>query len=251
MDTHSSLQLRPPRERGTGPAFGLAVSLHVVLLALVLAGTKSPQVAPTGPHIVVTGSVTPFLPAAPLPRVASRAWAPRVTAAPARLLAANEPAPVARHRSIATRPTRLHRSALRIARVSAVPRPPPVVEITVAPPRDRPLERERAARLAALQAVAGRPLPASGVSAEYAEKVARRVRANVLAPFDIEGNPSAVIAVTCTPRGALLSVKVERSSGNPQWDRAVVAAVEDSDPMPVDASGSAPTRFVMTFRPKG
>jgi TonB family protein len=88
-------------------------------------------------------------------------------------------------------------------------------------------------------------------SAGYAEKVARRVRANVLAPFEIEGDPSAVIAVTCTPSGALLSVTVQRPSGNPQWDRAVVTAVENSFPMPTDVNGSTPTRFVMTFRPKG
>jgi colicin import membrane protein len=37
-----------------------------------------------------------------------------------------------------------------------------------------------------------------------ADKVARRVRRNVVAPFDIQGNPSAVIAVTCAPNGALL-----------------------------------------------
>lgn len=59
------------------------------------------------------------------------------------------------------------------------------------------MERERAARPAALKEIASRPLLDSGAaaSAGYVEKVARRVRANVFAPFDIKGNPSAVIAV--------------------------------------------------------
>jgi colicin import membrane protein len=84
----------------------------------------------------------------------------------------------------------------------------------------------------------------------YADKVARRVRANVLAPFDIQGNPSAVIAVTCAPNGALLSATMQRSSGNPQWDSAVLTAVEKSDPMPRDVDGTAPASFLITFQPK-
>jgi colicin import membrane protein len=253
MSTKSSLQLRPPRERGTGRAFGLAVTLHVVLLALLFAGMRGPQRASTGPHTIVTGLVTPLLPAVPVPRTANRTWASQAAAAPARLVAANDQTPVMRHRSNAVKAQRLHGSGSRLARAGAVPRAPLRGELTVAWQSDQSVERERAARLAALQGIAGTALRDSGVvaSAGYIEKVARRVRANVLAPFDIEGNPSAVIAVTCTPSGALLSVTVQRPSGNSRWDRAVVAAVEHSDPMPADVNGSTPTSFVMTFRPKG
>lgn len=114
------------------------------------------------------------------------------------------------------------------------------------------MERERAARPAALKEIASRPLLDSGAaaSAGYVEKVARRVRANVFAPFDIKGNPAAVIAVTCPQRGAA-QCHAQASERNPQCDRAVVVAVGNSDPMPVDVNGSAPTSFVMTFRPNG
>ncbi len=253
MSTKSNLQLRPPRERGTGCAFGLAVTLHVVLLALVFVGTSGPQTASTGPHTVVTGQVAPLLPAVPVPRMANRTWASPEMAAPARLLAANDQTPVMRHRSNAFKPQRLHGLDSRIARAGVAPWAPLREELTVARQSDRSMERERAARLAKLRGIAGTPLRDGGVaaSAAYVEKVARRVRANVFAPFDIEGNPSAVIAVTCTPSGALLSVTVQSPSGNSRWDRAVVAAVENSDPMPADVNGSTPTRFVMTFRPKG
>ncbi|MFD1557460.1 TonB family protein [Paraburkholderia silviterrae] len=253
MNPTSSLQLRPPRERGTGRAFGLAVSMHVVLLALLLAGTRGPQTASTSSHTVVTGPVTPLLLAGPAPRAASRTWASQVTAAPARLIAANDPTAVMRHGSNLVKPQRLHRLDSRTVRTGVEPRARLTEEPSVVQRGNRPVDPRRAARLAALQGAAGRPLLESGVaaSAGYAEKVARRVRANVIAPFDIEGDPSAVIAVTCTPSGALLSVTVQRASGNPQWDRAVVAAVENSDPMPADVNGSTPTSFVMTFRPKG
>lgn len=254
MSTKLSLQLRPPRERGTGRAFGLAVTLHVALLTLLFAGTRGPQSASTGLRTVVTGLVTPLPPAVSLPRTAAnRTGASRVTAAPARLLAATVETPVLRYRSNAVKPQRLHGPDSRIAYARAVSRVPLRNEWTVARQSERSVERERAARPAALQDIAGTPLRDSGVgaSAGYVEKVARRVRAKVLAPFDIEGNPSAVISVTCTPSGALLSVTVQHPSGNAQWDHAVVAAVENSEPMPADGNGSTPTRFVITFRAKG
>ncbi|TDN59317.1 colicin import membrane protein [Paraburkholderia sp. BL10I2N1] len=236
-----------------GSSFGLAVTLHVVLLALVFAGMRGPHIAPTGPHTMVTGSVTPLPLVAPVPRAANQAGASRVTTASTLLVAGNEQAPTGRHRSNAVKPQRRHGPALRIAHAVAAPQAPRADELTIAPRTDTLVDRDRKARLAALQAIAGSPLPESGVapSPGYAEKVARRVRANVVAPFDMQGNPSAVIAVTCTPSGALLSVTVQRPSGNPRWDRAVVAAVEKSDPMPRDVDGNTPASFVITFQPKG
>jgi colicin import membrane protein len=253
MGTKSSLQTRPPREHGLGTAFGLAATLHAVLLALVIVGTRDPQLAPAAPHTVVTGVVTSVPLAAPAPHMANQAWASRITAAPVRLSAANGQASVAQHRSHTIKSSRLPGSVSRIARAGGASRLPLTDEMTIALPGNRSVELEREARLAALQAIAGRPSPESDVAASsrYAEMVARRVRANVLAPFDIDGNPSAVVAVRCTPSGALLSVTIQRQSGNPRWDRAVVTAVENSNPMPADVNGSTPTSFLMTFRPKG
>ena len=134
-----------------------------------------------------------------------------------------------------------------------------VVRHSESPPDSSP-DGERAARLAFLQTIAGSPSLQSGLprtdkaataSLGYADKVVKRVRANVLAPFAIEGDPSAVIAVTCTPTGALLSAMLRRSSGNPQWDRAALSAVEKTDPMPADVDGTTPTSFLITFQPKG
>ncbi|WP_408507952.1 energy transducer TonB [Paraburkholderia sediminicola] len=74
---------------------------------------------------------------------------------------------------------------------------------------------------------------------------------NVVAPIDIDGNPSSIIAVRCAPDGSLLSDTMLRSSGNLEWDIAALSAVEKSDPMPRDVNGSAPPSFLITFRPKG
>jgi colicin import membrane protein len=89
------------------------------------------------------------------------------------------------------------------------------------------------------------------VSPGYADKVVQRVRAHILATFSIRGDPSTVVAATCTPTGALLSVTVRQSSGDPQWDRAVPSAVEQLDPLPGDVNGITPASFLMTSQPRG
>lgn len=146
------------------------------------------------------------------------------------------------------------------AHAMPVQRSRPAVANSTAPQTGSPVDLQRETRLAALQAIAGEPLPESAlapmgrgatVSPGYAKKVAHRVRANVIAPFAIQGNPSTVIAVTCAPNGALLSATVRHSSGDPQWDRAVLSAVERSDPLPADINGTAPASFLITFQAKG
>jgi colicin import membrane protein len=223
---------QPPRERGTGCAFGLSVAIHAVLAALVFSSLYEAHDAATASNTVVTGRLASLPIASPLPPLAVHPSALPVTTRSARLATRPEPASVVRHRDNGVR--------LQRARVA--------------------VEQERATRLAALLNLAGRMPPNDGlsrteigatVSLGYADKVAQRVRANVRAPFAIEGDPSTVIAVTCTPTGALLSATVRSSSGNPQWDRAVLSAVEKSDPMPSDVDGSTPTSFLIRFQPKG
>nr|WP_082664724.1 energy transducer TonB [Burkholderia ambifaria] len=254
MSTKSDLPVWPPREHGTGRAFGLAVALHVLLAAMVISSALlSHHHTPTGSGTVIDAPGMPLrlttsAQHAAKPASASRAWLPSTE-----LGTVNARVPVARHhRRIDIKPQRLKAPALRIS-VIAARRPRLPNAATVATQADGEMERERTARLAALQDIARGPLPKTGVAAsrDYAKTVARRVRANVVAPFEIPGNPSTVIAVTCAPSGALLSVRVQRSSGNPQWDRAVLAAVEKLDPMPRDIDGATPVSIVLTFQPKG
>ncbi len=254
MSTKFNLPVWPPREHGTGRAFGLAVALHVLLAVMVIfsAGLSHPH-APTRSDAVIHAPGKPLLlnrSAQPTanPESASRVWTPST-----HLGIENVLVPVVRHHHrITTNHQRLKAPALTIS-VIAARRPRLPIATTVAAQADGEMERERTARLAALQDIAGGPAPKidAAASQDYAKTVARLVRANVIAPFQIPGNPSAVIVVTCTPRGALLSVRMQRSSGNPQWDRAVLAAVEKSDPMPRDIDGATPVSIVLTFQPKG
>jgi colicin import membrane protein len=129
------------------------------------------------------------------------------------------------------------------------------------------LDKERNARLAALQGQAGGGTSESGeglaksgtgrgaggtaTSAGYAEKVQRRVRPNIVWAGETAGLET-VVAVRISPAtGTLLSASIQRSSGNEQWDQAALRAVQRSDPMPLDTNGQAPGTFTITLRPAG
>ncbi len=256
MSTKSNLPVWPPREYGTGRAFGLAVALHVLLAAMVISSAGlSHHRTPTGLGTVIHAPSMPLLSTTSAQHTANPASASRVWTPSTQLGTVNARVPVVRHRhGITIKPQGPKAPAWRISVITARRRRTRLPNATaVATQADGEMERERAARLAAPEDMAGKPMRNSGVAASrgYAETVARQVRANVVAPFEIPGNPSAVIVVTCAPSGALLSVRVQRSSGKPRWDRAVLAAVERTDPMPRDIDGATPASIVLTFQPKG
>ncbi|MFP4898768.1 TonB family protein [Paraburkholderia sp. BR14261] len=85
-------------------------------------------------------------------------------------------------------------------------------------------------------------------SSLYLERVARRVRPNIVWSGETDG-VEATINVRCNRDGTLLSASVSRSSGNVQWDEAALRAVQRSDPMPLDVNGEAPATFAITLRP--
>ncbi|WP_217497408.1 energy transducer TonB [Trinickia violacea] len=226
----------------------------------MISGAHGPQGPAAASNTVVTGRLASLPIASPLPRIASQPPMSHVPTQTSRLAASNEPTSVAPQHG--NRLTQRHArvEAALAARFAATHRTHLAVVRRSAPPPDGPIDRERATRLAFLQSIAGSPTLEGGlprtenvgsVSPGYADKVAKRVRANVLAPFAIRGDRSAVIAVTCAPTGALLSVTLRRSSGNPQWDSAALNAVEKTDPMPADLDGTTPTSFLIAFQPKG
>jgi len=84
----------------------------------------------------------------------------------------------------------------------------------------------------------------------YAERVARRVRPNIVWAGESNGLET-VIDVRVGRTGSLLSATIVRASSNPRWDAAALRAVERSDPLPLDVSGEAPASFTITLSPSG
>ncbi|ABF09549.1 cell envelope integrity protein TolA [Cupriavidus metallidurans] len=131
--------------------------------------------------------------------------------------------------------------------------------------RDAAANAQRKSELARLQAMAGGGVSSGGgvgsaagsgagsggkASPGYADRVRRRVKPNIIFGGDVEGNPAAVVSVSLAPDGSLLSARLTRSSGNSDWDNAVLRAVQRSDPLPRDEDGKAPANFTITFKPK-
>ncbi|AOK28909.1 MULTISPECIES: cell envelope integrity protein TolA [Burkholderia] len=122
------------------------------------------------------------------------------------------------------------------------------------------LDKERQARLAQLQGMAGsgggEGLAKSGTgtgsggtaaSPGYADKVRRRVKPHIVWGGEREGLVT-VVSIRCTPSGDVLSASIRRSSGNSGWDQAVINAIQASVPLPPDTNGQTPSQITITFR---
>ncbi|AJX31549.1 cell envelope integrity protein TolA [Burkholderia oklahomensis] len=124
------------------------------------------------------------------------------------------------------------------------------------------LDKERQARLAQLQGIAGggsgggEGLAKSGTgtgsggnaaSPGYADKVRRRVKPNIVWAGERDSLVT-VVAIRCTPSGDVLSTSIRRSSGNSGWDQAVISAIQASVPLPPDTNGRTPAEITITFK---
>ena len=142
--------------------------------------------------------------------------------------------------------------------VKEKPNAPPVD-----PKKEAALEKERADRLSKLRADAGTETGGSGgttgsgtgtggVSPGYADKVRRVVKPWINFPnaAQVEGNPAAQVLVETAPDGRIISKKLTRSSGLPDWDAAVLRALDATGTFPKDDNGTVPKSMVLIFKPK-
>jgi colicin import membrane protein len=121
------------------------------------------------------------------------------------------------------------------------------------------MRKENLERIAGLAGSTGSPsstgtaLRSSGPSASYGGRLAALFRRNVLFPGGVEtisGNPAAVVQVSVSPTGEILTAKLKRSSGNSAWDEAAVRAIERTQRIPPDENGRYVQTFDVDMRPK-
>jgi colicin import membrane protein len=81
------------------------------------------------------------------------------------------------------------------------------------------------------------PLPDATERAKAADvwagEIRKAIHANMTLPRALEGNPSVVFRVTLRPSGEVLGVKLQRSSGQKDFDAAVQRAILKASPLPV------------------
>jgi colicin import membrane protein len=70
-------------------------------------------------------------------------------------------------------------------------------------------------------------------SAEYQARIRAKIKANIVVPPDISGNPEAVFDVVQLPTGEVLGEpRLVKSSGHRGYDEAVLRAILKSQPLP-------------------
>ena len=111
-------------------------------------------------------------------------------------------------------------------------------------------ERLRKERLARLEALATGTAKQSSLTEIYASKVVAAIRPNIIFTSVIAGNPTAEVEVTTLPNGEILSRKLVRSSGNSEWDTAVLRAIDRTQRLPKDEDGRAPSPIIIAFLPE-
>ncbi len=89
----------------------------------------------------------------------------------------------------------------------------------------------------------------SGPSSGYGGRVKARVKPNLVFTSTVSGNPLVSIEVRAAPDGTILGTpRIVKSSGNREWDQAVVRAFEKTEVMPRDTNGTVPTPIIVEWR---
>jgi colicin import membrane protein len=72
----------------------------------------------------------------------------------------------------------------------------------------------------------------SKAEATYAERIRARIRSNIVLPPDLHGNPAALFEVVQLPSGEVISARLLKGSGHAGYDAAVERAILKSSPLP-------------------
>ena len=120
------------------------------------------------------------------------------------------------------------------------------------------LEAQRQENLRRIQGMAGASgapnasgsaLKSSGPSASYGGRIKARIRPNIIFTDSPAGNPVAEVEVRVAPDGSIISRKLLKPSGDAEWDKAVLRAVDKTETLPRDVDGRVPPVLVISFQP--
>ena len=91
----------------------------------------------------------------------------------------------------------------------------------------------------------------SGLLAGYQDAIRSRIRSRILGfdPARAPTNPEVIYIVEQLPTGQISRIQLQKASGTPEWDAAVLRAIKASDPLPKAEDGSVERRLELRFRP--
>jgi colicin import membrane protein len=94
----------------------------------------------------------------------------------------------------------------------------------------------------------GAALQNAGPSASYIGRIKGRIRPNVSFPDTIPGNPKVEVDVRLAPDGRIMSSRIVKGSGVPEWDSAVLRAIERTEVLPRDEYGKVPPALIIEYQ---
>ena len=123
-------------------------------------------------------------------------------------------------------------------------------EERLAQQRQKNLERMMGQAGSNSSSTVGTAAQSSGPSASYTGKLIAAIKPNIVFTDTITGNPAAEVEVRAGPSGSILARRLLRSSGNKEWDEAVLRAIDRTGTLPRDVDGRVPSTLIMAFRPQ-
>ena len=96
----------------------------------------------------------------------------------------------------------------------------------------------------------GSALKSSGPSASYGGRIKARIRPNIIYTDSGTANPVAEVEVRVAPDGTIIGRKLIKPSGDAEWDKAVLRAVDKTESLPRDVDGRVPSLLVISFQPR-
>ncbi len=89
----------------------------------------------------------------------------------------------------------------------------------------------------------------AGPTSGYGGRIKARVKPNLVFSGTVSGNPMVSIEVRMAPDGTILGrPRVVKSSGNREWDEAVVRAFDKTEVLPRDTDGRVPSPLIVEWR---
>ena len=89
----------------------------------------------------------------------------------------------------------------------------------------------------------------AGPSASYAGRIIAKVKPNIVLTETVSGSPRAEVEVRAAPDGTIVGRRLVKSSGNKDWDDAVLRALDRTEILPRDTDGRVPSPITIGFTP--
>jgi colicin import membrane protein len=80
-------------------------------------------------------------------------------------------------------------------------------------------------------------------------RLAAQIRRNLVYTGQFKSGAAAEVMVRAGPSGTLISRVLTRSSGHPDWDEAVLRALDATSRLEPDVDGRVPSELIISFKP--